>query len=442
MSDHEEFFDEEDMSLPDLTGFGFADEADPTIKAKEFEEWPDEKVKVKGIYEFITQQDDVPAFKQGTDGTLYCLVRLMLASGEAGPPMRVSPAELPLVAKAFGGSLSKVPRNRTTPQFQMVMLERANEGGIVREVQVKGGYAKLWSLEGADLPVSRMFRFKVNGFLTKKSDVVAFETDIYGNRVLNVFLEVAGDENGNESLYDGARVMSRMEDPFDGVKPRGNGFEPNAKVAKNGGSPMSVQRMKNFLWCFWPEIGEYRDQWQSDASRSRFGVDEAADPIKVIAAKVIENGYKAKGYLSPDKNGKPVLRLEHLFPLTSDVSVPEEKAENDLVTPVLPALDENKRALRTTINDLAQIMLGSAAFDVAEDDTRNKDYYSLNAATGKVWAKEHLKPLWVANQDKLPEKMYLVNLSEQQATLLLGELLSVYGSHLNQPQAEAEEEIG
>lgn len=403
----------------------FIDESDPNIAPTEFEEFPQGEHGVAGIFEFISVDDQgVPLYKE-RDNHPYTLVRLRLTDGTAGPPMGCSPADLVLLVKAFAGdaAIKMLPEDRSSVQFllrvkQVANCEAPDQAGktpIKQTAYVNKGFVR--NVTGAYLPTDQLFQFGLDSItnLDYSKDGLAFkELQQYHQEVVRASLRVMGDMTGAKTMYDGATTPILIANPFDGSREittddGRTALMPKFKVNPNRSQPRDVARIRQFINIFCPEIMKY--EWVSDMTRSKFGTNEVENPIVVIADAALGSGRRAIGKLSmPTKKGaKPIPRLDLLDMVAADGSAPAapNMAQNS---------KSNLLSLFDTINDFVQDAYGTGAF---LPNTRTL------SESGTTWAKTKMTPVW----DKLglPQPRRLAELTEDQASKLMGELLSTYG---------------
>jgi hypothetical protein len=420
------------------TSLGFADTADPSKTSSDFEKFPSGKHQVMGIFGYGTVDESGTPFYKEINSRTAARISLRMADKcscgkehePEGPPMTVDAAQLALLVAAFAGeeAVKLLPEDRSTVQYLLTALaaancdlpSQANKKPAVQEVTVNDeGWATF--VTGASLPSDRIFRWKVRGFrsIDGGADEIHFAMTNYGKgdrEIVRVDMVVAGDLHGKKTIYDGARVTVDLENPFNGTTTieDSDGFPhtlPAAKVnVKTNSRPISVARMRNFVRCFWPEMGKY--EWQTDATRSDYGVNEAADPIVVIADKVMKGGMYAIGKLSQaPKSNRLFLDVKELVPPEdAGTIVIEDKAEED-------SKFQDSMALVNLADFIDKQVKGEHGKDAkAFKDVTN---YSLTAE-GVAWCKENMLEFW----DKLglPKEgnnRKLTLLDEEQAKMLL-----------------------
>lgn len=413
------------MSLPWL------DESDPNVAPNEFDQFPQGEVVVNGIHSFITvDESGVPLYKE-RDGRPYTMIRLRLLDGSEGPPMSCTPGEIPMLVAAFAGeaALQYLPKDRGSVGYLLMAAELANctaselAGRIpVKQTAYVGKKGYVRNMSGMHLPTTTFFRFVVDDIrnLDGTTDPLHFTLhEAFKQEVLNVRFRVVSDMAGNPTMYDGATASVLMENPFAGTREVDlegglTATLPVMKVNQNKSRPKSVSRFKNFAKVFAPEIEQH--EWISDATRSPYGTNEAANPIVVVAGLIKANPRIgiAKLSISQKSTRNPVrLDLNDFVPL--DGIVPSGNP-----APVAATSRTNLKELYRAIEDYVP-----GAFV----PNSNPPVFS---PTGVEWAKTKMLPIWEILG--LPAEHRLADLTEDQASMLLGSMLTDLGWPKSKPQ--------
>lgn len=398
----------------------FYDDSDPTIPSNEFEKFPKGEVEVMGIHSFISKDETGAPIWKEKDGRYYTMFRLRLADGTEGPPMSAGPGDLAQIVAAFASHeiAKQLPADRASTGFLLKALELINARPNRQKVYVNDqGYCR--NLTGMYLPTTEFFRFSVDSIrnLDGKKDPLGFQMhQNFKQEVINVRMRVMGDMNNNRSLYDGASVSFLLENPFAGHKevttPDGRtAIVPAFKKNDNGGTPVSVKRFKALVDIFAPEMNDY--EWITDAARSAYGTNEAANPIVVVADHALRGNRVGIGKVTlSTRSERNIARLD----LLDFVPPPEQGGvvPGQAPTTTVPMGRKSLHALYDAIRDY-----------VADAFVAGSGEFPAFSEAGKVWARTIMLPIW--DELGLPANHMVADLTEQQADALLGALLEKVG---------------
>lgn len=408
---------------------GFFDDSDPNAPQQEYEQYPSGEKEVAGISDYIFVDDQgVPYWKE-RDGRQYILFHLRHTDGTQGPPMSAGPGDLPQVVAAFAGhvAVDQLPADRASTAFLLKALELANgqPGGKppLRQVAYVGKRGFVKNMSGMYLPTDRFFRFVVDDIrnLDGKKDPLYFqEHKSFHQEVINVRMRVVGDVHNNRTIYDGGTVTFLLENPFSGAKEvtledGTTAMLPAFKKNSNDSTPRSVQRIKAFVNIYAPEVGTTYE-WVTDPARSAYGTNEAENPIVVIADHALRGGRIGIGKVTlSTKSERNTARLDLLDFVPADTGVVPGSAP----VPTSAAPVAHARPQLLALYDYIRDSLEGAFID----DKSDMPPFSED---GKQWARTVLLPHW--DRLGLPPSHMMADLSEDQATALLGELLAQPGA--------------
>lgn len=390
----------------------FANSGDDKINPKEgnFDEFPAGVYTMIGIEDYFSKDDeDLPIFKPFDNGLrAHCHIKTKETlsqppawSGEAKDYLRLAQvlgADIEgLEAKADTKFLQQIQKRINAVNFETQFYAQSN--GWVSRINAllppngfyKVRFVKAFSLDNSD-PIT--FQEKEN----------FFEPD-NPNHVVRFMFEIISDvEDGLD--YAGTTFVIEVHNPFDGVF---NNL-PSWKHAKNGGMLVGQRRLMTFLNIFWPDVEDY--QWIVDPERSEYGINEAENPIHVIADKASQSDKLAITRVEVNDKGWFKMDLCDLSPCKSGVPVNVKPKTQEK-----PPWNEDNEPVKIHLT-LIKVINDHAFGDIGENAINSTDGNPYNLTTkGGVWCKENVAPLW----DKLgfDEPRRFDRLSKEQAKQLV-----------------------
>jgi hypothetical protein len=285
------------------------------VSTDEFENLPAGRYVVTGVRRFASADESgVPVFKPSKfDGSLQASLGLSVEGQTLDAMFSGDRLALCRLAYAFGVDVHALPAGNTS-EFLMA-LEKAvnasgkrvpvyvNKNGWVRDILSLAIFPNLYKLSVISI-------HSIDG-----TQPVTFKLPLKwkGNPVVRVNFRIEGAASGDSTIWDGHVISQYVATPFDGVGTTPDGKRcPKFRVTWNGAKPVDVTRFERFLNAYWPEAYDY--EWVSEPSRSIYGVDEAANPIVVIASQVVNGKRVASGFIK-DKDGRAVLDMDTLNPI-------------------------------------------------------------------------------------------------------------------------------
>lgn len=398
------------------------DESDPSVAPNQFDEFPSGEHEVTGIFGYVSKDDQGVPFYKERDGRPYTMLKLRLVDGSEGPPISCSPGEIPTLVAAFAGeaAVQYLPRDTKSVAFLLKAIELANctapeMAGRVPSKQTcyvsKKGYVR--NVSGMHLPVDRLFRFVVDDLrnLDGTIDPLHFMLhEGFHQHVMNIRFRVVGDMAGAPTIYDNATVTVVLEQPFAGTREVTNAegqtvVMPVTKVNQNKSRPRSVSRFFTLVNVFAPEVSNH--EWISDPARSPFGTNEPENPIVVVNhyLRQVQRVGVAKMTVSQKSTKNPVrLDIADFVPLDGTAPIPVTQVQSRT----------NLRELYRAISDYV-----AGAFVPGSGE------FPSMTPVGAEWAKTKMLPIW--ENLGLPGEHRLADLNEDQATMLLGSLITELG---------------
>lgn len=175
---------------------------DPEYVPEEFETFSDGKYPTIGIRWFSVDDQKAPIFMSGKGRQpLVAMYRTLLEDDRDGPPGSVSPAEVVMLVKAYGGDPKNLPDREEDPTaFLMAARDTINSSDKVVTIAVKDGWVS--NTPGLNLPPDKYFTFGYAGISTKTDDIPAPREGQYG-KWFGVNLRVVGDLQQRPTPYDG-----------------------------------------------------------------------------------------------------------------------------------------------------------------------------------------------------------------------------------------------
>jgi len=370
---------------------GFQDTSDPNVVPGEFTKCPAGTYEVTSTIEWVSRTDkndplSFPVFKQDKHRGQVAQLRFSRKDGKSPDPIHAATAaDLAMLVKAFGGNPAELPKERYTTEYLINVERLISKSTKTVKVEVKeSGWVSF--VHGA-VPSEGLYQWKlVRASSIDSEEPLHFAKDAYGGESLRLVFEITGNYVGKPTPFDGFQTMITFHNPFDGSE---NGV-PKFKVNENGSKPMTVVRLEKIISALCPEM--YEHDWQS-ADNSPYGVDEADNPMVVIADKAIKNGRSGIAQFLPNKNGKLALDLKTLSPLEmEDIQVEETPATatDDLPFDVeLYRIPSEFASEHPELADFAAWIWAKAPKSFVTAPVSKLDELALSD-TGKAWANSNL----------------------------------------------------
>lgn len=388
----------------DQDGLPFNVQGDPNVKeGGQYAKFEKGNYTVTGIgawFKKCTDDKEFPVFVPSADGQqMVVRFNLRMEDGTDGPPITTTRPELVCLVRAFGGDVSQLPKEEST-RFLLAAKDQANKGAKKRQCAVDGdGWTRIISVEGALPPVGEAtdpikYQWKYVGarsgdgtspvrFATPKN--TQFSTD----PVAFFTFELAGDEFGTPTPYDGFTLDVRVYNPFDGTYDTTPiGKVPRTALGAKGGIPASVNRMIRFYSLFCPELARY--SWESDPEKSSLGIDEIANPLAVIDRYARQGGHRA---ISPilftqpknkEYRPKPKLDIGEMLPVAGVVIDRDAQTKAEM----------QQSSKLNTLYDFLLKLSGKTLFEPTPKDSAVIQFNFTDE--GRDWAKAVLAPAWAA----------------------------------------------
>lgn len=390
----------------------FANSGDASIPAKneEFEEFPKGAYEMLGIEDFFPTDDQgFPHFKPTSSNDLKCHCHFSVEGGPEGrfPAWSGTARDYYNLAKAVGANVEGLTVESTT-DFLLQIQNRINATPRYAGVYVN---AKGWvNKVNAMLPPSGYYRIEfVRAFNLDGSDIISFqpkESTYNGNKQIRHLVKfqfrIVEDADG-EKDYAGQSLVVDVSDPFDGILDD----SPAWKRAKNGGMLIDQRRLGTFNGIFWPDAEQYK--WERNPEVSQYGIDEAANPIHVIAQEAMKSKRLAMVAIETTQDGFIKMNLADLKPAKGSAvtGVQPTTTEAPPWKTDAPVLSAGHKELIGVINNEAYGVIGKNVFDPSADEPFKM------SQEGAEWCKTKIAPIW--DRLKLGEKRNFSILTEQQA---------------------------
>lgn len=354
---------------------GFFDDADPDQDPYEFESCPEGTWKISGIDHWITKDDDdVPIYdiNKNTD-EFVARMELERADGERGPAHSATPAELVLLVKAFGGEVSKLPKDTNSTEFLVAVYDQISKSKKeVTAIVNSDGWVK--TIKEAT-PPEGYYRWELDSFYSFDGDEEPHFVEIssFGDKVAEQimlrFRIVADGFSGKPSPYNGFISKVYFKNPFDGTQ---DGL-PRMVKTKTGGQTIWVKRFYKLVRAYCPDLMEYEDWTQ----------EEAENPIAVFVEKALEQKRSAVAqFAKPERGTIERIQLDSLAPLETD---DEDEVEDE--EPVEEAYDPNSKFAkeRPKLAQLAEYIFNQCPTAFEKTPIASLKDLALTA-DGKAWA--------------------------------------------------------
>lgn len=334
----------------------------------QFDTFADGKHPVTGITWITNDEEGAPIFVANKGRTpLVARYRSILESEESGPPGSVSPAEVIMLVKAFGGDPSKLPDREVDPTaFLMAARDQINNSDKVVSVTVSSGWIN--HVPGMNLPPDKYFTFQYAGITTKNDeDQISWKEGQYG-KWFGANLRVVGDLQLRSTPYDGYEQFVMVSY---GLTVNEQGTPEYATRVKEGTSQKvwtsAAVGFSKFVAAFAPQIeqADFQDVHNILPELNELGLREQR---------------RAVGQVTRSKTGFINVNISSLASIEeAPLPMPEDEDEKPAERDVEDEVKETDTLGQ--IYDLIDTGAGKGAFSNG----------SLNAK-GKQWCKEHLKP--------------------------------------------------
>lgn len=332
-----------------------------TAQNQTFEVFEDGKYAVKGVEWFTTDDDDNPILVGQSDGKLVGRLNFILVDDKEGPPHSLTLAEMPLLVRAFGGDISKLPNkpDLSVPAQVSAYMKRIQELAIgTTSVEVKSGWVR--NIAGAEIPTG-LFYFKVVGVSPKNKETELPEPkDGQWGPWFLVDFEVVAGEGGSKTPWEGAtftEFISYAVEVKDG--------EPDWARNKKGDYTGAAVQLSHLMLYTAP--GMFEDG---------FVFKNPNNILPDFLRMALKEKKILKGFRQKNKKGdRIVLDLSTVEPVTN-MSTIDNRAITDNKT------SEDAKA-RMLVKQLMNLVAGQECF--TSDFVLNE--------TGKSIAKKYISPL-------------------------------------------------
>jgi len=336
---------------------------DPDYKPENQQSFSDGEYTVNGISWVTKDESGAPIFKvRKNSASLYAVYRTVVGEKD-GPPGSVSPAQVSILVRAFGGDPEKLPDKEQDPTaYLLAARDLINNQNKKVKVIVRGGWVQ--EIPGMSLPVDKYFTFEIGRFTSKNEmDEISWVEGDYGPWFGVEFVAV-GNMYQKPTPYDGVTIWDSVGYGL-AVDSEGN---PTFATKADGQWTSAAVGISKFISAFIPEALDY----------------EFSTPTNILPELwdiYRRNRKRAVTQVIKRKSGRVCLNISGL------VSVEEAQAsESPQEVPARDVEDEIKEdASLEGVYALISEGLGKKAFD--SSGSLNKD--------GKAWCKENLKPFLV-----------------------------------------------
>lgn len=372
-----------------------------------FEKLPDNMYPVKGITKFISKDAEGDPIFSTQYGELKVSFELGVVGQELGLACSLRPADFYATALAFGADLKHVtPKNRLQSATIKQTADLINAAGKTLNAASKGGWVRYFV--GIQIPEGLYtLRYETIRQKDRRSTSLDFEDGEYGPSLTFDF-EVVGDGAGRPSVWDGAVISLHLNDPFIDSYQKGDEtitaldegaplFE--SELSKDGlrHATKNALRWQRFIDYFAPGVKDH--DWQTDAGRSKYGVNELVKPQYVIKGYADEARKEAIALFQMRKNKRAIDLLE----------LPSFNPEHAIEEEDHPA----------SLDDLIRFIVEDAGKEIFEDVTPEDGVFKFTPE-GKLWAEANLEPAW--KRASLGKKKALHLMTNDEAAKLLAEL--------------------
>lgn len=325
-----------------------------------FDQFPDGKYRVKGFSWFTLDDKERPILVAQKDGKLVGRLRFNLITGEDGPPMSCTLADMNLLAKAFG--VTKLPNVPDESYAAMVTKYMVDLKNLCADKELEVEVSKGWvsNVPGMDVGEG-LFYFTVN-------DVSSPEHDGQGQPIPKqgqygsfffVSFQVEAGEGGKDTPYKGATFTELVNYSL-----KYENGELDFEKNKDGSYTASAVRLSKLMRLAAP-----------DPFAGEFVPSNPNNLLPYMRQKFLESKRVLKGMRVKEEKGTRV-RLN--WPTL-------EEATGYTIEP--------KRLIESMgIDDKCREVLVEALDKLAGSPTVVKDSFELNEVGRKI-AKQYLSPL-------------------------------------------------
>jgi len=318
---------------------------DPNYEPPDRKTFDDGKYKVNGIAWVTTDDAESPIFKaRKNSAALYAVYKTLLLNGEDGPPGSVSPGEVPLLVRAFGGDPAKLP-DRTTDPTAFLIAARTAINAVSKELEVRVSGGWIQDVPGMSLPVDSYHTFELTKIFTKNEEGdFSWTKGEYGNYFVAEFTVVANLQ-GRPSAYDGAKITGIVSY---GMKVNPDG-DPEFETTDKGEWTSNAVVFSKFLGAFVPGVYEIN----------------FADPSNILPEVMDEYGRnkrRAVTQVVKNKHGRVGINIKGFASVDADIA-PMPMDEPDKELPAREVEDEtNEPPIMEQIYNLIDEKAGGGAF--------------------------------------------------------------------------------
>lgn len=404
---------------------GIMHSGDPT-KVEVMEKAADGKHQVTGIERWISTDDNGDPIFVPQNGNMVVRLEFKTASGEVGPAYSPTPAELFALVRAFDAPVPKVkPENRMTSRTLALVQQAINDSGKTITVESSNGWVN--DVPSA-YPDKGIYNVKFAGACRpdrKPDDLSWFETR-FGRSLIFEF-QIAGDGTGKPTIWDGYPIQWWAKDCFVTMVEDSKGIPQPVEVltfarTDRGGVPRAALQMQAFIKHYAPSL--YDHDWQRDALKSEYGVDEVAQPQYVIV-----------DYAKQDKKLVPIF-LSTKTSRKGNVSFGFDLLEDVMETPDYNIDDEDVEEGGGAVHLLDLVKLIEALtpeITVFETFDENNVEFSDD---GREWMREYVggeNGPWHRAGLPLENKPALTELTSEQIEAFSRELQAQFGEPSESP---------
>lgn len=337
-----------------------------TAASTTFDVFDDGKYPVKGINWFSLDADR-PILVAQSDGKLVGRMNFILQDGNDGPPHSVTLGEMPLLVKAFGGDITKLPAkpDLSIPAQVSAYMEKIQELSVGKtSVEVKGGWVR--SIAGAEVPTG-LYYFRVIDVSPKNKETELPEPrDGQWGLWFLVDFEVVAGEGGSQTPWAGVRFTEFISYAVDVT----NG-EPDWSRTRKGDYTGAAVQLSHLMLYAAPSMFEEGFSFKNPNNILPDFLHVALKEQKVL-----------KGFRQKNKKGdRVILDLATVEPANYH-STSVNQTPTNVPTATTPNNEDNK----------ARILLKTLLNFVAGKDGAFTVDFELNN-NGKGIAKKYISPL-------------------------------------------------
>ncbi|HMN10766.1 MAG TPA: hypothetical protein PKD55_00410 [Bellilinea sp.] len=376
-----------------------ADAVDNLQPGAEFDRPDAGTYKVLGIKGYVWKDDaGNPIFKPSAlDGDMQALVRLKVEGEYPDILASLTVAQLVVLVGSLGANPELLKPIEATAGFLLRVEEVLSKIRSPKKIEARvtdrsTPYVAYWGNDFAP-PLGEYTMRIAKMYALDGKEPITFQPAYEGKAyIIKILFEIVGDMWGNPTPYAGFRISEPFYDPFADTEVGEDGIErPSFQTFEDGkeGTPVNVVRFNRLLSYFARSApggvswGEYR--WESDPTRSQFGINELSNPIEVVRQRVMEESRQARGALSRTRNGRMKVDLLS-FQFT------EDEAED------IPFdVDSDKGSQSAELQKLVIFIEDKMTPDTAVFKPTPEGSADLNlelTPEGVEWAKSNLVELW------------------------------------------------